>query len=297
MEVAPSETSSRAIQQEQYRQAKSIHGGLLGLCVAALGVKLSRMPIPTERLRCSLFRTIFGKKYGGLDEQEAERPLGSYRSLNAVFTRGLKPEARPIPQGTPQFLSPCDGTVQEIGEVQQDRVMTLKGIEYSLGSLLPKIDVSPFINGHFAIVFLSPRDCHRLFSPQDGQLEEAVHVPGYRLLVHPPFQRAEFPVYTLNERMILRFTTPLGPCLLVLVAGWGVGNITLPLDPAFRPAAREAATKTWTPPLPVQRGDWVATFELGSTAVLFLPPAAGVTRMVASNEKVKYGQPLFTYPR
>src|SRR5262249_29877657 len=135
-----------------------------------------------------------------------------------------------------------------------------------------------------------------IFSPQDGHLEEAVHVPGYRLLVHPPFQRAEYPVYTLNERMILRLSTPLGPCLLVLVAGWGVGNITLPAAPSFRPAARSIAHQSWASPVPVERGEWLATFELGSTLVLLMPPAAGVRPLVASNTKVNYGQPLFTYP-
>src|SRR5262245_8915755 len=195
------------IKLEQFRQARRIHGGLLRLCVAYLGVKLSRLPIP-RRLRPSFYRAVFAKKYPpGLDENEAERPLCAYPSLNALFTRGLKAGCRPIPAGTPQFLSPCDGTVQELGRLKGDRLLTLKGIEYTLASLLPHTDVRPFEDGHFAVVFLSPIDCHRVFSPQDGRLEEVVHVPGYRLLVHPPFQRAEYPVYTLNERVILRFAT------------------------------------------------------------------------------------------
>jgi phosphatidylserine decarboxylase len=81
-----------------------------------------------------------------------------------------------------------------------------------------------------------------------------------------------------------------------MVAGCGVGNITLPLAPDFRPRLRALAGKTWSPPLAVRRGDWVATFELGSTVVLLTPPAAGVTSLVSPNEKVKYGQPLLTYP-
>jgi phosphatidylserine decarboxylase len=285
-----------AIKREQFRQAKRIHGGLWKLFIAILGVKLSRLRIPTKRLRLALYRSIFGKKYPpGLDENEAERPLWDYPSLNALFTRGIKPEYRPIPAGTPEFLCPCDGTVQEIGRLDGNRLLTLKGIEYNLGSLVPHTDTRPFENGHFAIVFLSPIDCHRVFSPQDGHLEEAVHVPGYRLLVHPPFQRAEYPVYTLNERMIMRFSTSLGPCLVVMVAGWGVGNITLPLAPSFRPKSTVMATKAWSPPAAIKRGDWVATFELGSTAVLIVPSAAKVTALVSTNDKVKYGQPVLGY--
>lgn len=283
------------VKREQFRQARSIHGGLPNLFVAALGISLSRVPIPVRRLRPSLYRGIFGRKYPpGLDEKEAEMPLSAYRSINALFTRGVKPEFRPIPTGTPQFLSPCDGTVQSIGRVEPGRSLTLKGIHYTLDSLAPGTDVRLFEGGCFAVIFLSPIDCHRVFSPQDGLLEEVTHVPGHRLLVHPPYQTAEYPVYTLNERMILRLSTGLGPCGIVMVAGWGVGNIRLPMAPAFRPRSGEAAGKTFTPPIVMKRGQWMATFELGSTVVLLTPRAANVTAEVCSNEKVKYGQPLFT---
>jgi phosphatidylserine decarboxylase len=285
------------IRREQFRQAKKIHGGLLKLFVAFLGVHLSRLPIPTRRLRRWAYRTVFGKKYPpGLDEKEAERPLDDYPSLNALFTRGIKPDCRPVPAGTPEFVCPCDGTVQDVGRVEGGKLLTLKGIEYTLDALLPDTDTAAFEGGHFLVIFLSPIDCHRVFSPQDGRLLSASHVPGFRLLVHPPFQRPEFPVYTLNERMILRFATDLGPCLVAMIAGWGVGNITLPLAPGFRPRARKAATYAWPVPPEVRRGEWVATFELGSTVVLFTPPAAGAELLVSANQKVKYGQPVVACP-
>ena len=115
------------------------------------------------------------------------------------------------------------------------------------------------------------------------------------MLVHPPFQRAEFPVYTLNERMILQFSTPFGPSLLVMVAGWGVGNITLPSAPEFRPRSSGVESRTYSQPLAVKRGDWIATFELGSTVVLLTPPGANVTSLVSPNQEVRYGQPVLTY--
>jgi phosphatidylserine decarboxylase len=286
-----------AIRAEQFRQATRLSGGLLKLSLASLGFSLAHLPFPSKRLRLWLYRRFFRKRYPpGVNELEAEKPLWAYPTLNAMFTRGLKADCRPIPSGTPQFLCPCDGTVQDVGRVEGDKILTLKGIGYTLSSMLPGTDPRPFQGGHFVIIFLSPIDCHRVFSPQDGSLEEAIHVPGYRLPVHPPCQSAEYPVYTLNERMILRFATPLGPCVVVMVAGWGVGNITLPLAPDFRPQPRVMATHTCSPPARVHRGDWVATFQLGSTVVLLTPPASGVSCLVSPNQKVKYGQPLLTYP-
>src|SRR5262249_30747622 len=136
------------IKREQFRQARSIHGGLWKLAVALLGIKLSRLWIPSKRLRLSLYRNLFGKKYPpGVKEHEAERPLWPSPSLNAFCTRGIRPEFGPTPAGTSQFLSPCDGTVQDVGRVEQGRLLTLKGITYSLASLLPQIDTRPFENG------------------------------------------------------------------------------------------------------------------------------------------------------
>ena len=44
---------ARAIQREQFDQAKRIHGGLWPLLVATLGVRLSRLPIPTVTTVCA----------------------------------------------------------------------------------------------------------------------------------------------------------------------------------------------------------------------------------------------------
>ena len=77
-------------------------------------------------------------------------------------------------------------------------------------------------------------------------------------------------------------------------AGWGVGHITLPKAPSFRPG-RRVKRHPFAPPLGVKRGDWIGTFELGSTVVLFTP-LTGATALVSSNDKVKYGQPVFHYP-
>lgn len=282
---------------EQYRQAMAIHGGVINLWMVSLAVRLSRIKIPSKRLRLRLYRTIYGKKYAPLNEAELERPLWDYTSFNDLFTRGVRPELRPIPQSADQFLCPCDGKIQEIGQIDDEKILTVKGVEYTVSSLLGGMEWRSFRDGYFAVIFLSPSDCHRVFSPQEGTIEEIVHVPGYRLLVHPPYQRKEFPVFTLNERVILRMQTPLGACVLVLVAGWGVGNITLSMDRGFRPRFRRVSGKMLQTPLGVKRGEWLATFELGSTAILIVERAPQVTAHVQVDETVKYGQPVFLMRR
>jgi phosphatidylserine decarboxylase len=298
LEKAKSMTQPKAIKREQMRQALQIHGGIWPLLIARLGIKLARLRLPNRRLRASLYRSIFSKKYPpGINEEEAEFPLGAYASLNAFFTRGIKPEFRPILNTSTQFLSPCDGVVQDVGSLQHDTLLTLKGTPYTLNSLLPNVQTSPFENGHYAIIFLSPLDCHRVFTPQEGLLLEAIHVPGFRLPVHPPCQRAEYPVYALNERMILRLETELGPCIVVMIAGWGVGNISLPAEREFRPRGEKVSSRIWPKPIAVKRGEWIATFELGSTAVLIVSPHVNLTTSVSADQRVKYGEPIFNWTR
>jgi phosphatidylserine decarboxylase len=282
-----------AVKREQLRQARAIHGGRMRLYLAHLAVKLSRLTIPSRRLRLRLFRDLYTRMYPpGLNEEEAENPLAAYCSFNAVFTRGVKPEYRPIATGSQEIASPCDGTIQDAGRVERGRLMTIKGVEYLLESLVPEINLPAYEGGQFAIIFLSPVDCHRVFSPQHGHLEEVVSVPGARLLVHPPFQRAEYPVYTLNERVVFRLASDAGSYIVVMVAGWGVGNITLPFAPHFHPNSRQMTS--WRPELPrtVKRGEWIATFELGSAVVLIMSSSLQAAPLVFPGEKVQYGQSI-----
>ena len=259
-------------------------------------VRLSRIPLPA-RIRPSVYRKLYGRKYDPLDESELEKPLAEFRSLNELFTRGVRDEFRPLAKNVSQHLiCPCDSTVQALGRVDDDTVMQVKNISYQLQSLAPGTDVSAFRDGQYAILFLSPRDCHRVFSPQDGTLTGLTHVPGHRLLVHPPFQREEFPVFTLNERLVLHLETSFGRCLLIMVAGWGVGHITHPFATGLKPRARRISHVQFESPRPVRAGEWLATFELGSTVVLVtesdrqlpLRPA------VETSDSVRYGQSLFT---
>jgi phosphatidylserine decarboxylase len=278
---------------EQLRQARQIHGGTIKMCAAALGVKLARVHIPSRRLRARVYGTIYGRKYAALTDDQLDRPLCDYRTLNELFTRGVRPELRPLPLGTNLFLSPCDSRVQDIGRVHQDTLLTVKGIDYSLASLAPGCGTHRFENGHFGIFFLSPVDCHRVFSPRAARLHEIIHVPGRRLLVHPPYQRKEFPVFALNERMILRLQTDFGACLLVMVAGWGVGNITFPLVSRWR-LSKSRITSMRLDPIQVERGQWIATFELGSTVIMIVEPQTDLTTMVTHDQKLNYGQPIFS---
>ena len=239
-----------AVRMEQFRQAKRIHGGFVKLGIALLGVKLARLPIPTKRLRLSALPRLRNKyparpgrdrsRTPPVDLSVAQRPVHARHQARAAPDR--RPAA-PVPQPLRRHRaghrprSPTARSSRSRGSnIRWTRCCPASMPGRSRGAISRSSSCRR-------------SNCHRVFSPQDGQLEQAIHVPGYRLLVHPPYQREDFPVYTLNERMILRLSTPLGPCLVVMVAGWGVGNISLPSAPEFRPKAKAMASRTFAPPL------------------------------------------------
>jgi phosphatidylserine decarboxylase len=289
---------ARSVRREEFRQARQIHGGTWGYCLASLGVRLSRLPIPSRRLRERVFRTVYGRKYRALNESELDRPIADFRSFNELFTRGVRPECRPIDDSTAGLIAPCDAEIQDIGTLQGDTLLTVKNIAYPLDALLPGMDNSELVGGQYAILFLSPADCHRVFAPETGDVRTIAHIPGRRLLVHPPYQRPEFPVFSLNERLALRVATTRGEYALVMVAGWGVGHITHPPDVlaswSSMRLSRHRVTRLDNPSDGrIRRGQWIATFELGSTVVLIASRSLNAEPQGSAGQHVAYGQQLF----
>ncbi|KOS14530.1 psd1-phosphatidylserine decarboxylase 1 [Malassezia pachydermatis] len=67
-------------------------------------------------------------------EEMREKDLTKYPSLGEFFTRELAPGARPVSDAL--LVSPADGKVLHFGTVEGDRVEQVKGLTYSLDSLL-----------------------------------------------------------------------------------------------------------------------------------------------------------------
>ena len=283
---------SVAARVEQFKQAATIHRGWLRMAGMSVGVRLSRVPVPGRPLRHKLFHCLYGKVYPALPAAELEKPLADYRSVNDLFTRGVPAACRPVAEDFPGLLSPCDSTVQDRGTVSGGRILTVKGDEYKLSTLCPRTDTAPFDGGRFGILFLSPRDCHRVFSPAAASLVAVTHVPGRRLLVHPEHQTRRFPVFTLNERLVMELDTAFGRCLVVMVAGWGVGRINHPFPVRYRRSKRKAVRTELADPVPLDPGQWLATFQVGSTVILVSEADAAGTFLADPGDTLHYGVPL-----
>ena len=212
----------------------------------------------------------------GVDMSEAANPdITSYASFNDFFTRALRPGARPLSKA--DLICPVDGAVSQFGAIDSDQIFQAKGHHYSTTTLLggDAALAAQFQNGHFATIYLSPRDYHRIHMPCHGQLRRMVHVPGALFSVNPTTARGVPGLFARNERVVCVFDSARGPFVMVLVGATVVGSMATVWHGVVNPP-RTGTLRSWDyagkPPVKLRQGDEMGRFLLGSTIVLLLPP-------------------------
>lgn len=215
----------------------------------------------------------------------------AFSSFNDFFTRELKPDAREILADPSQLVSPADGAISELGELQHGQLMQAKGINYSLTRLLggDLEKAQPFMGGSFATIYLSPRDYHRVHMPIQGRLLETVYVPGKLFSVNQATADNVPGLFARNERLVCFFETPAGPMALILVGAMIVAGIETVWDGQVAPPARQVTLRDFNNPQPVvlEKGQEMGRFKLGSTAIVVFGPDA-----VEWREDLQNGTPV-----
>lgn len=224
-----------------------------------------RVPIPRPLRRAMIkgFAAFFK-----ISIPEAEHTLENYSSLNAFFTRKLKAGARPL---NGPFIHPVDGRLTEQGRVEKGELIQAKGWTYNLGEFLGDETLATrFEGGSYATYYLCPADYHRVHAPVEGELISARHIPGLLWPVNEWSVTNIRRLFCLNERVVMNFKSPQGMWSLVMVGATNVGQITVSLDPSIttnRWMWHAPTDRTYTPALPVQAGDELGIFHLGSTVI------------------------------
>lgn len=219
----------------------------------------------------------FIKRYG-VDMSEALYPSPAhYKSFNAFFTRLLKPGIRPVVEDPMVLALPVDGTVSQLGPIQQGRIIQAKGHDYSARELLGGYDdlVAPFAGGDFATIYLAPSDYHRIHMPLDATLESMVFVPGDLFSVNPLTARHVPNLFARNERVVATFRTAHGPLAMVLVGATVVASIETIWAGSIAPSGSQQVTR-WDyageQAISLKKAEEMGLFKLGSTVVCLFGP-------------------------
>ena len=218
----------------------------------------------------------FVAKYG-VDMSEAANPdIASYPSFNEFFTRALKPGARPL--AAADLICPVDGAISQFGAIRRDQIFQAKGHAYSTTALVggDAALAAQFEDGHFATLYLSPKDYHRIHMPCDGRLVRMIHVPGDLFSVNPLTARGVPGLFARNERVVCVFETPArGRFVLTLVGATIVGSMATVWHGVVN-APRVGQVREWRyddQRIELKQGDEMGRFMLGSTVVMLFPPA------------------------
>ncbi|MFE0499645.1 archaetidylserine decarboxylase [Lysobacter soli] len=235
----------------------------------------------------------------GVNLAEAAQPDPTkYPTFNAFFTRALKPGAR-VPDPDPRsLLMPADGHVSQCGPIENGRIFQAKGQSFTAAELLgDEADATPFNDGLFATVYLSPRDYHRVHMPWTGRLRETVHVPG-RLFSVGTAAVANVPrLFARNERLVCHFDTDFGPMAMVMVGALLVSGVETVWSGEEIPAYGDRINrKDWRAEnITLDRFAEMARFNYGSTVIVLLPRGvATLDPSLHAESPVRLGQKLAT---
>jgi phosphatidylserine decarboxylase len=223
-------------------------------------------------LTTGLIRWFVGR-YSVNMAEAADADIAHYTSFNEFFTRALKPGARPLADA--DLLCPVDGAISQFGAIDGGRIFQAKGHDYTASALLggDAALAAHFHGGHFATLYLSPKDYHRIHMPCAGRLLRMIHVPGELFSVNPTTARGVPGLFARNERVVCLFENERGPFVLVLVGATIVGSMATVWHGVVNPP-RAGSVREWDytgQAIDLPKGAEMGRFLLGSTVVLLFP--------------------------
>lgn len=219
---------------------------------------------------------LFVARYGVKMAEAANPDIASYSTFNDFFTRPLRDGARPLAKA--DFICPVDGAISQFGAIEKDQIFQAKGHQYSTTALVggDAALAAQFDDGHFATLYLSPKDYHRIHMPCDGILRRMIYVPGPLFSVNPTTARGVPGLFARNERVVCVFDTPHGAMVLTLVGATIVGSMATVWHGVVNPPRAPKVTEFHYADnkISLNQGDEMGRFLLGSTVVMLFPKYA-----------------------
>lgn len=221
----------------------------------------------------------------------------SYRHFNDFFTRALADGQRPICESNDSIACPADGHISQLGKINNGQVFQAKGHEYSLLELVGgnSAMAKQFIDGHFATIYLSPKDYHRVHMPLGGTLQTMIHVPGELFSVNDTTAENVPRLFARNERVVALFETDAGPMVVILVGAMIVASIETSWAGLVAPIKKKVQTTHYkqVEEISLRKGEEIGRFKLGSTAiVLFGKDVANWQEALQAGSSVTMGEQM-----
>jgi phosphatidylserine decarboxylase len=236
-----------------------------------------------------------------IDVSEAKyEDLEFYINFNAFFTRALKAEARPIDNTPDAWCSPVDGLISQSQPINGNKMIQAKYHEYTTEALVGgDIEYAKrFQDGDSTVIYLSPKDYHRIHCPCDAKLVSMTYIPGDLFAVNPSTVKVVDGLFARNERLVIRFENDKSVFCLVMVGAIFVGSMETvwegKITPEYKPTIQHWDYSDQD--ISFIKGDEIGRFNMGSTVVLLIPKNIMVELgQFAEKTPVKMGEFLSSY--
>ncbi len=234
-------------------------------------------------------------KFLGLNMSEFRNPK-FYKSLNDLFTRELA-IPREIDKDKDCFISPSDSLITQCGNLEDDLLLQIKGMEYSVEEMLTYNCANNFKkiqNGSYMNFYLSPKDYHRYHAPCDFKVNKLIHVPGKLYPVNLKYLNKQIDLFIENERVILECTHEEKLFYMVFVGALNVGQMVFNFEPKVETNNDTKEIKIYEyESLEIKKGECLGYFKMGSTVVMvWEKDFVQLEELLGQN--VKYGQRIAT---
>ncbi|EPX73773.1 phosphatidylserine decarboxylase Psd2 [Schizosaccharomyces octosporus yFS286] len=171
---------------------------------------------------------------------------------------------------------------------------------------LPWRNIQPNNLLFYSVIYLAPGDYHRFHSPADWVIESRRHFSGELFSVSPFLARRLHNLFVLNERVALLGRYKHGFMSMIPVGATNVGSIVIDCDPTLSTnrmvlrkkslgSFQEVAYSDASPVLngvPINRGEQLGRFQLGSTVVLVFEAPADFKFSTHQGQYVRVGEGL-----
>lgn len=225
----------------------------------------------------------------------------AYANFHDFFIRELNPIKRPIDRAPNSIVSPCDGTISQIGKIEQGTLIQAKGKTFSVKALLGNHSLADqFTDGKFATIYLAPKDYHRVHIPTAGILKSVCYIPGKLFSVNPLTTENIDNLFARNERVINFYDSPQGPFAVVLVGAMIVGSITTRSNGTLTPPRGKEVmqfdfSNTSNPQIKLDKGEEIGYFSLGSTVILLFTEKLSWEQELTQHTRIVVGQRIGHY--
>jgi len=237
----------------------------------------------------------------GVNLEECVGGIEDYPTLSAFFVRPLKEGARPIDPDPNVLVSPVDARAHKFGRIENGRFVQSEGQTCGVDELLgvgdPRVpravraELERYEGGGFAILYLSPKDYHRVHTPAACTVGGYRYLPGQLWPVFPAATRKIPSLFARNERLVFDLETDFGQIAYVMVGAFGVSRMTTAVADLITHTGGGAEDVRLSPAPRLARAEELGRFNMGSTVILLTEPGR-LEWTMTEGQVVRLGQPI-----